>query len=358
MKTSNRLNLDYHQEARNFSREYPRIIDIHSHIVGGQAARIYKQAAEEYGITKTFSMTPLSKVDPVRAVLGDSVHFITVPEWSDPDPKRAFGMAYIDTVEKFYQLGSRVVKFWSAPRGVDIGLKVSDGSLLKIDAPHRIEAMKRAAELKMIFMVHVGDPDTWFATRYSDSAKYGTKRDQYIGFERVLDMFDRPWIAAHMGGWPEDLNFLSGMLERHANLYLDSSATKWMVRELSKHSREELVDFFSRWNGRILFGSDIVTNDAHLTPEPTGNEMADKAGSAEEAYDLYASRYWALRTFYETSYQGESPISDPDLAMVDPQTYAPTDAPPLSGKNFPPPLLHTLYYQAAEDLLRGAGVDI
>ncbi|HRI41291.1 MAG TPA: hypothetical protein PLW54_06390, partial [Bacteroidia bacterium] len=81
-------------------------------------------------------------------------------------------------------------------------------------------------------MVHIADPDTWFATRYSDARRYGTKREQYQGLERMLDRFTNPWIAAHMGGWPEDLGFLDGMLARHPNLHIDTSATKWVVRAL------------------------------------------------------------------------------------------------------------------------------
>jgi len=352
INSSNRFGWDYQALSATFPFRFPRIVDIHSHIVGGKAAEIYQRVARQYGITMTFSMTPLPYVDPVKKVLGDSVHFIAVPEWHDPDPERAFGPRFIQTMEKFYELGSRVVKFWSAPRGIDIGYRANNPALLKIDAPHRIESMKRATELGMIMMAHVGDPDTWFATRYTDSLRYGTKREQYVGFERALDQFPTPWIAAHMGGWPEDLNFLDGMLERHPNLYLDSSATKWMVRELSKHSREELLGFMTRWKGRVLFGSDIVTNDDHLIPETTGNEMADKAGSAEQAYDLYASRYWALRTMFETDFSGESPIADPDLALVNPARYSPLDAPRLEGKSFPEELLHVFYYQAVETLMK------
>jgi hypothetical protein len=38
-----------------------------------------------------------------------------------------------------------------------------------------------------------------------------------------------------------------------------------MVRELSKHSRDELIAFLRRFKGRVLFGSDIVTAEEHIT---------------------------------------------------------------------------------------------
>ena len=69
--------------------------------------------------------------------------------------------------------------------------------------------MELAAELGMIFMVHVSDPDTWFATKYRDPSLYGTKQSQYEPLEPLLERFPRPWIAAHMAGSPEDLGFLA-----------------------------------------------------------------------------------------------------------------------------------------------------
>jgi hypothetical protein len=71
--------------------------------------------------------------------------------------------------------------------------------------------------------------------------------------------------------------------------------------------------------------------------------MADKAGSAEQAYDLYASRYWALKTLLETDYDGESPISDPDLAMVSPERFDKNAAPRLRGMSFDKELLSDIY---------------
>ena len=98
-----------------------------------------------------------------------------------------------------------------------------------------------------------------------------------------------------LAAWPEDLEFLSNLLDTHTNLSLDTSATKWMVRELSKHSREDLIAFLTRYSGRILFGSDIVTTDQHLGDEDGPRGMGHLASAESEAFALYASRYWALR---------------------------------------------------------------
>ena len=54
---------------------------------------------------------------------------------------------------------------------------------------------------------------------------------------------------------------------------------------------------------------------------------------------------------FETDYRGESPISDPDLHMLEPESYQPGDAPALTGHDFPRDLLSTLYRGAATDTL-------
>lgn len=351
MQPSNRLGLNYNALAASLQQRSSPIIDIHSHIQGEVATRIYADAAQHYGVGMTYSMTPLSSLPAVRQILGERVSFIAVPDFASSDRLSAMGKEYGARIAQYHKLGSRIAKFWSAPRIYDASPEPFSSSPCRLNSPQRMEAMKVAHGLGMIFMAHVADPDTWFASKYRDAARYGTKKQQYELLEEVLDRFQAPWIAAHMGGYPEDLDFLSQLLERHSNLYLDCSATKWIVRELSKHPREKTRSFFMRWPGRILFGSDIVTSDAHLSPQSSSSEMEAKASSEQEAYDLYASRYWALRTLLETSYDGESPIADPDLHLLEPEKHTVLDAPALRGLSLPQDCLDILYSGAAERLL-------
>ena len=342
--------IDYIESARSFGPPPVPIIDVHTHIGGGQASKIYKIAAEAWGVRHCCSMTQLEQVEAVSEVLGDTIQFIAIPSFSDPDRSAAHGSDFLDRIRSFHALGSRIVKFWCAPRGVDYGDEVGNPDLLRLDSPIRRKAMDLGASLGMMFMVHIADPDTWFSTKYRDADRYGSKAWQYESFERLLDTYPNPWIAAHFGGWPENLDFLDGLLTRHPNLHLDTSATKWMVRELSRHDTGEFTGFLAKWSGRILFGSDIVTSDAHLEIDPELNEMTAKASTTEEAFDLYASRYWALRHLFESNYDGPSPIADPDLAMVDPKAYGPLDSPTLHGHGLPVELQRMIYHDAAVGL--------
>jgi hypothetical protein len=350
---ANRLGLDYASEASRLQDFPAGIIDVHTHINGIRAAAVYKKAAELYGVTQTYSMTKLEDAERISEIMEGRIRYIAVPNyWAEEDRRYHLTDGYIKRIEQYHAIGSRICKFWVAPRSRDYAKEWGDPESMRLDAPHRIAAMECATDLGMMLMVHVADPDTWFASKYQDADFYGTKRDQYEPLEMLMDRFTQPWMAAHMGGWPEDLEFLTGLLDRHPNLHLDTSACKWMVRELSRHSRRDFLAFMERFAGRILFGSDIVSADEHLRPAEEGeHEQYVKASSEAEAFDLYASRYWALRHLFESDYQGESPIADPDLAMIDPDRYTEMDAPELAGQLLPCDVLRTLYYDAAAGLM-------
>lgn len=351
--SSNLLNINYRNAASSFRKFTKHIIDCHTHVHGSRASKLFGEIATAYGIGTVYSMTLLEDVEVVQSRLPEMIRFISIPNFAGKDRLTEFGEAYIERLAVYKTYGAKVAKFWNAPRIYDAAPEPFASSPFLLNSPARLKVMERAVELGMIFMVHAGDPDTWFKTKYIDSKKYGTKPEQYGPLEDVLERFKVPTIAAHMGGNPENLDFLSKLLEKHSNLYLDISATKWMVRELSKHSRQDFVGFLSRWKERILFGSDIVTSEAHLSNEAS-TEMAAKASSESEAYDLYASRYWALRTLLETDYDGQSPIADPDLQLVEPEKFGPNDAPRLRGFDVPDEILEYIYFKNAERVIPGA----
>lgn len=351
---ANRFGLDYRREAAALRAPPVPIIDIHAHINGRGAAPIYTRVAQAFGVERVFTMVRLPDAAAVRETMGGMAEFIAFPDFRHEDRRHAFTEGFLRDIEVFHhEFGARIVKVWNAPRIREFFPGEAGRDLVEFDSPWRIRIAEQAQRLGMMMMVHVADPDTWFRTRYADAAAYGTKVSQYRGLETMLRRFPMPWIAAHMGGWPENLDFLDGLLTLYPNLYIDTSATKWVVRELSAQPRERVVRFFTRWKGRLLFGSDIVTTDEHLAPKagPPAHPMADLASSPESAFELYASRYYALRTLFETEYSGESPIADPDLTMVNPALYDDMSAPPLRGLALPRDVLELLYREAAQALL-------
>ncbi len=323
---ANRLGLDYREQATRLPWQRRGIVDCHTHLHSVEAAKMYFQAAACFGVTQAWTMAPLNLADDLLRAFPGQLELIAVPDYSKRDLPETFTTQWLKDIEGFAQRGCRVCKFWSAPRGRDLT------QALRLDSPVRTQGMKLAQSLGMIFMVHVADPDTWFATKYKDAAKYGLKSEHYQALERRLEEFhDVPWIGAHMAGHPEDLDHLARLLERYPHLYLDCSATKWQVRELSKHPRK-FKTFAESFRGRILFGTDIVANPDNID------------------FNLYASRFWALRTLIETDYEGPSPIVDPDLNLVDP-SVAPDATATLRGAWIDASALPAIYHENAAKLL-------
>lgn len=331
---NNRLGLNYELEALKFPERAATtsIIDVHTHLRGKETTALYEQMARRYGVSLTYSMTPVNDLSEVKDRLGNAVRFIAFPDMLDVmSGGKIHSRDWIPQIEQFHQAGARMIKFWAGPRGVEYEQNEQERGRFALRAPHRIEAAKVAAELGMCTMVHVGDPDFWFAKRYSDESVYGSKPSQYEPLKDYLGEYSAPCIAAHMGGWPENLEFLDSLLKAHPHLYLDMSATKWMVRELSRHNEESLVGFLTDWKGRILFGSDIVLDDGMLA-----------CSSKAQVLEMVGSRYWSYRTMLETGYDGESPISDPDtregISMI-------------KGRSLPDDVLSAIYHEAAHAVL-------
>ena len=328
---ANRLALDYRGEASRLGDRGP-IVDVHTHLGGVEPTRRFFDAADLYGVERVWSMTQLEDIDAMRDAFGERVRFIAVPNYGARDRPDTFTTDWLRRLEGFARKGVRIAKFWAAPRGLDFAGE--RGGLGWIDAEDRRESMDLARSLGMAFMTHVADPDTWFATRYADASRYGSKRSHHDALRRAMDRYGEVlWIAAHLAGSPEDLDAVQRLLDDYPRLHLDCSATKWMVREVSRHP-DEFADFVRRNRGRVMFGSDSVASIENMIDRPelaVPSEDGRPGVGGGGGFDLFASRYWALRTLIETRYDGPSPIVDPDLPMIDPATPDPRHRSPHRG---------------------------
>jgi hypothetical protein len=298
-------------------------IDFHCHLFAARHAPVWFEAARHFGWDKFVTMTPLEEAEILhRDRHGDwagRLQFIVIPKWQEPDLDD-----WLRRLEAFYNLGSRIIKFHMAP-----GTMARFG--YRLDSPMIRRIIDEAVSRDMILMTHIGDPDAWYNGKYAaDPAKYGTREEHYRMWTDVMESVKhRPWLGAHLGGNPEDLGRLQSLLDRFPNLYLDNSATRWMVREVSKN-RDAMRDFFIRNQDRLIYGSDQVSGD-------------------DRGFDFLASRFWCHRKLWETAYVGPSPILDPDF---------PADAQPtLAGLALPDAVLQKLYHDNGLKLLARVGVD-
>ncbi len=310
------------EEARaaQFTTPPPRkvrcpIVDMHTHMTEPGTNHELVDAARLYGITRILAIAPLDDgLELARRYPGEIAvaarALLPQADSAEPIEDRA-----VHIVRRAHAHGVRIIKFWFAPR-------IRDRLDFLLDSSRLDPVFDAIAECGLGVLVHVSDPDRWFERRY-DPARYGTKADQYPMLEARLRRHPTvPFLAAHMGGDPEHLDHLAALLTRYPNLYLDTSATKWIVRELGRQ-REAAREFFRRWAERLCFGTDQVVL-----------KESDPA--------RYTVRYWVHQMFWETDLVCPSPIDDPDS----------DGEPVLRGLDLPEDVLEQVYYKNAERVFR------
>jgi hypothetical protein len=333
---------EHNQTGIDYRRLMPRppvrgtAIDGHCHLLARRHCRDWFEAAAHYGWKYFISQGPLEEALIISRDRPEQVHFVAVPNWQ----KLADFTAPSDwhrRIEGFYNLGSRMAKIHLAP-----GTMQRTG--FRFDDPRIDKILADIASRGMIIMTHMGDPQLWYDGKYKTDPKFTTDNPHgwdstflsdrelhYKLFEQRLEQYrGHPWLCAHLGGWPENLAYMQTLLDRFPDLFLDLSATKWMVRELSRQ-RDAAREFIIRNADRILWGSDQVSGDTR-------------------DWDFFASRWWCHRKLFETGYHDTSPIYDPDC---------PPDAQPiLRGLALPDPILQKIYHDTAVTMMRRVGVEV
>ena len=309
------------------------IVDCHTHLFAADHAPAWFAAADRFGVAHCLTMTPLEEaVRLLGGPFGGRVTLIHVPSWHPamPDPASMYRAdPFRRRLDAFHNLGSRVVKIHQSPSQL-----AKHGMPIGSDRHLRLLGLIRASG--SVIMSHIGDPAAWYAGKYADDpATFGRRGTHYAAWERCLEaMRGTPWWGAHLGGRPDDLGYLDGLLARFPDLWLDLSATTWVVRELGRQPAAARA-FVVRHQDRLMFGSDQVSLDL----ETWRGRCAD----------FFASRWWVHRTLWETRHDGPSPIRDP---------AAPGGSARLAGLDLPPAVLAKLYRGNITRLMASVGVTI
>ena len=190
----------------------------------------------------------------------------------------------------------------------------------------RLEPIFQALEDQGIpLIIHVGDPDTYYAAQYRDSERYGTKEEHLGQLEDVLSRHRKlRFQIPHLGSQPEihRLPDLSRWMDEFPNVVVDTASSRWMARELSKDTRKAR-GFMLKHSDRVLFGTDLF--------------------SGRGDYDYFSGRYMAQRILWETD-ERDTPLPFPDADTVD------TGGTFVNGLDLPLPVLRKLYWENANGI--------
>lgn len=159
----------------------------------------------------------------------------------------------------------------------ELGLRYRDtqGRLVLPDDPRIADIWDQAGELGVPVLIHSADPVAFFRPldrfnerweelqRHPDWHFYG---GDFPSFEALLDSLYRTiekhpsttFITAHVGCYPENLGFVSRMLERYPNMYTDISARFAELGRAPYSARR----WFLNYADRILYGTDMTPSVA------------------------------------------------------------------------------------------------
>jgi predicted TIM-barrel fold metal-dependent hydrolase len=316
-------------------------IDVHAHF-GPTAAQEVTQIMAANHLTHVVNLGTLERLGvPVaeglaalRDVLGSRMIYFATPDFGDVSP--GFGKRMADDLARKVALGAGGLKIFK-----ELGLRHRDtsGQLIPVDDPRLDPLWARAGELDVPVLIHTGDPVAFFQPLDQHNERREELRRHpdwhfgkpgFPGHDQLLaqrnHMLERHprtrFIGAHLGGYPEKLDYVAGCLDRYANFYVDTCAR---IGEIGRHPAAEARAFFVKYQDRILFGTDLV-----LRARETG----------ERDVDLHTSFYDAHWVFFET-----------DARQIEYPGYPIQGRWQVDGIDLPDDVLDKLYVQNARRLV-------
>jgi predicted TIM-barrel fold metal-dependent hydrolase len=228
--------------------------------------------------------------------------------------------------------GFKIGKLWFSPRWVnyfsrdDMNVEFRPQDV-HLNDPKLEPIFQRLNELRFTLLLHVSDPDLLYAKNYQPSSKYGDKKDHIAALKNILEWYPNITIVgAHMASQPEDLKQLGIWLDNYPNLFVDTGSAKWMVREFGSKI-DETLDFFEKYQDRILFGTDFVAGRGDREPIP----------------GYYINRFLSFQALFETN------IRDLSFPIPDPENDNKTR---INGLNLRQDILKKLYWENANKIYK------
>ncbi len=211
-------------------------------------------------------------------------------DWGDLHSP-GFFQRTVDRLEELAEHGACGLKLWK-----DLGTSVRDaeGTLLRIDDERLSPLFDKAAALNVPIMLHIADPDAFFLPvdnrneRYEELAAHPewsfyrshfSKPELLAQRDRVIARHPKTlFVAAHVAERPEDLAYVSRLLDANPNLYVDISARCAELGRQPYTARE----FFLKHADRILFGADLI-------PDPSMYRLYFRFLETRDEYFEYPS---------------------------------------------------------------------
>jgi len=286
-----------HAPVHNVDRAKYYVIDVHNHVNDALGIDEHMPAGR---VIEIMNNTNVKTVVILTGMWGDKLQKV-IDEMVKPYPGRFMVFAQIDWSkiddphfgqETVAQLDDAVAR---GARGLkqlkDLGLSVRDksGKLVAVDDPRLDPIWEECGRLGIPVSIHVTDPEAFFhpvdnineryeeLIEHPDWSFYGP---QFPSKESILAARDRmfakhphtTFVALHMANWPENLDYVSHLLETLPNVMVEFGAREAELGRQPTRARE----FFIKYQDRIMFGTDNGMDEAMYRNHFRWLETADE----------------------------------------------------------------------------------
>ncbi|MGA2697357.1 MAG: amidohydrolase family protein, partial [Terriglobales bacterium] len=253
------------------------VIDVHNHV--NDAARI-DEHMDPKRVVEVMDNTNVRTIVILTGMWGDKLQHV-IDEMVKPYPGRFMVFAQIDyskiddpnfkeeavaNLDDAVKRGARGLKCLK-----DLGLSVKDksGKLVPVDDPRLDPIWEEAGRLHIPVFIHTSDPEAFFHPvdgsneRYEeltehpdwsfDGPQFPTKGVLLAQRDRMFAKHPHTqFVALHMANWPENLDYVSSLLDKLPNIMVEFGAREAELGRQPRRARE----FFLKYQDRIMFGTD------------------------------------------------------------------------------------------------------
>jgi predicted TIM-barrel fold metal-dependent hydrolase len=263
-----------HARVTSIERAKFPVIDVHNHINDAMGIDEHEPPAK---VIQVMNATNVRTVVILTGQWREKLQHV-VDEMVKPYPGRFMVFTQIDyskiddpkamvaDLDDAVHRGARGLKVLK-----DLGLQDRDksGKLIAVDDPRLDPVWEECGRLGIPVAIHVTDPEAFFHPingeneRYEELIEHPDWSFYDHGFpskEEVMAQRDHmfakhphtTFIALHVANWPENLDYVSHLLDRLPNVMTEFGAREAELGRQPRRARE----FFLKYQDRILFGTD------------------------------------------------------------------------------------------------------
>ncbi|HJN02929.1 MAG: amidohydrolase family protein [Nitrospinota bacterium] len=278
--------------------KYP-VVDVHTHFGLDQNPEAILGSMDALGVKRVVNLSggwgeKLNKIlqkfknyAPERFIIMCNIDFSRIDETDFGEKVSAF-------LEEAHSKGAEGLKIF---KSLGLSIKDKSGKIVPVDDPRLDSIWAKAGELGMPVLIHVADPTAFFhpIDRFNERwlqlkrhPSWSFDGNEFPSKDSILKQRNNVlakhrntlFIGPHIGSSAEDLKYLSELLDKYSNFYVDISGR---VAELGRQPYLARK-FFIKYQDRILFGTDRYPGK---TVQPRYSIYYRFLETADEYFDYY-----------------------------------------------------------------------